>query len=206
MATQNQELQEADGRGQSLKVDTEQQNANGEQGADRTLATSAPVRPAPGASGPFSLMRRFSDDVDRLFNGVWDSDPFRLADWPERLGLDGLGEATFWPEIEVQHVGDKLAIQVDVPGVKKEDISVEVRGNDLCISGERRSESERTEDRYYRSERSYGSFCRTVRLPDGARPDTASATFENGVIKIEMEAAAAQAHGRKIEVREGSAH
>jgi len=206
MATQNQELQQAHSPGQSSKVDTEQQSPNAEQGADRTLATSAPIRPAAGASGPFSLMRRFSDDVDRLFNGAWGADPFRLADWPGRLGLDELGEATFWPEIEVQHVGDKLAVQVDVPGVKKEDISIEVRGNDLCISGERRSESERTEDRHYRTERSYGSFCRTVRLPDGAKPDTASATFENGVVKIEMEAAAAQTHGRKIEVREGSPH
>jgi HSP20 family protein len=199
MATEDQQRQEA-------RTSNPNSNAKTERGLERTVPTSAPVRRAANASGPFSLMRRFSEDVDRLFGGILGSDPFRLGAFAELLGRDGADETTFWPEIEVQHVGDKLAVQVDVPGLKKEEVSVEIRGNDLCISGERRSESERNEDHYYRTERSYGSFCRTVRLPDGAKPDTASATFENGVIKIEMEAPAAQAHGRKIEVREGSPH
>jgi HSP20 family protein len=84
---------------------------------------------------------------------------------------------------------------------------VELRGNDLCISGERKSESEQRQRQYYRSERSYGSFFRSIPLPEGAKPDTASATFENGVLKIEMEATDdGGAQARRIEVREGSPH
>jgi HSP20 family protein len=91
--------------------------------------------------------------------------------------------------------------------LKKADVNVEVRGNDICISGERKSESEQREGQYYRSERSYGSFFRSVPLPEGAKPDTASATFENGVLKIEMEAGEdGGAQPRRIEVREGSPH
>ena len=84
---------------------------------------------------------------------------------------------------------------------------MEVRGNELSISGQRRSQAEQREGRYYRAERSYGNFCRNLRLPDGAKPDTASASFENGVLEIEMEAPGGeQGQSRRIEVREGTLH
>jgi len=147
-------------------------------------------------------MRRFSEDVDRLFGNFFGPSSMRWEDWPSDIAA-----TSFWPVIDVQHAGDKLLIHADVPGLKKEDVSVEVRDHELCISGERRSESERNEGRFYRTERSYGSFCRTVSLPEGAKADTASATFENGVLKIEMEApGGAQGQGRRIEVREGNPH
>lgn len=152
-------------------------------------------------------MRRFSEDMDRLFGDFFRPSPFRWGDWPERMHWpSGFGEATYWPELEVHHTGDKLVVQADVPGLKREDVSVEVRDNELCISGERRSESEHTAGRYYRTERSYGSFSRTIPLPEGAKPDTASATFDNGVLRIEIEAPGGQSHARHIEVREGSTH
>jgi HSP20 family protein len=157
----------------------------------------------PLAASPFLLMRRFSEDIDRLFGSFFEAGPQRWGDWPSDLAT-----STFWPNIEVQHAGDKLLIHADVPGLKKEDLNVEVRDHELCISGERRSESERSGGDFYRTERSYGSFCRTVPLPEGAKPSTASATFENGVLKIEIEApgSGAQAQGRRVEVREGSTH
>jgi HSP20 family protein len=150
-------------------------------------------------------MRRFSEDMDRLFSGFFGRDPFQLADWPAQLA-GPRGDMGVWPEIEVHQEGTKLVIQADVPGLKKDEVSVEARQNELCISGERRNQSERNEGRYYRSERSYGKFCRTIRLPEGAKLDTASATFENGVLKIEIEAPSEQSEARKIEVREGNAH
>lgn len=200
MATQDQQAQENRTQGESS-------SPGQEQSLERTPGASSPVRRGSYATGPFSLMRRFSEDMDRLFSGFFGGDPFRLGDWPEQLaGSGALGDMSLWPELEVHQAGNKLVIQADVPGLKKEDVSVEVRQNELCISGERRDQSERSEGRYYRSERSYGRFCRTIRLPEGAKLDTASATFENGVLKIEIESPSGASEARKIEVREGNAH
>jgi HSP20 family protein len=153
--------------------------------------------------GPFSMMRRLSDDMDRFFGDVFGP---RLFDWGERgegLGWSK-GDSSLWPAIEVNQEGNKLVVQADIPGLKKEDVNVEVRENELCISGERRSEKqdEDKERGYFRSERTYGSFCRTVPLPEGAKPDTATATFEHGVLRVEIEAPGSeQSRGRRIEVR-----
>jgi HSP20 family protein len=191
---------------QEAKSTEPKRNEKGQQGIQRGQQ-SAPMQrssygTSPFSASPFGLMRRFSEDVDRLFGGFFGPSPLWQENWPSDLGATSL-----WPGIDVQHTGDKLLIQADVPGLKKEDVSVEVRDHELCISGERRSESERNEGRFYRTERTYGSFCRTVPLPEGAKPDTASATFENGVLKIEMEAPGGpQGQGRRIEVREGSPH
>jgi HSP20 family protein len=151
-------------------------------------------------------LRRFNEDMDRLFDNFFSPSPLR-GDWLESAGRSSLGTMNFWPEIEVHQAGDKLVVKADVPGLKREDINVELRDNELCISGERRSESEQSEGRYYRTERTYGSFCRVVPLPEGAKPETASASFENGVLKVEIEAPGSeQSGGRRIEVREGHPH
>jgi len=183
----------------------EQTESESKQSLERSSGTFAPVRrgSAGYGVGPFSLMQKFSADMDRLFGDFFGSGLQRrgLA-WPAHAG-----EETFWPELEVRHQGDKLLVNLDVPGLKKDDVHVEVQDGELRISGERRSEAEHTEGRYYRTERSYGSFYRTIPLPEGAKPDTASATFENGVLKIEMEApGGGQRQGRRIEVRETEPH
>jgi HSP20 family protein len=189
---------------QEAKSTEPKRNDKGQQGIQRGQQ-SAPMQRSSYGTSPFLLMHRFSEDVDRLFGSFFGPSPLwqeNWTGWPSDIGVTSL-----WPGIDVQHTGDKLLIQADVPGLKKEDVSVEVRDHELCISGERRSESERNEGRFYRTERTYGSFCRTVPLPEGAKPDTASATFENGVLKIEMEAPGGpQGQGRRIEVREGSPH
>jgi HSP20 family protein len=194
---------------QEAKSSEANRNDKGQRGIQPGQQSAPMQRGSYGASplstSPFSLMRRFSEDVDRLFGNILGSSPLWREDWPG--WSTDLAATSFWPNIDVQHVGDKLLIQADVPGLKKEDVGVEVRDHELCVSGERRSESEHNEGRFYRTERSYGSFCRTVPLPESAKPETASATFENGVLKIEMEApGGGQAQGRRIEVREGSAH
>jgi HSP20 family protein len=196
--------------GQSAQRDPAQTTATqqaGEPNIERRPETSA-ARWTSRGSSPYSLMRRFGEDMDRLFEDFFGPSLFAWRDWPTRLGWPSSGgQATYWPQIEVHHEGNKLIVQADMPGLKKDDVTVEVRDDELCVSGERRSETEKTEGRYYRSERSYGSFCRTIPLPQGAKPDTASATFENGVLRIEMEApGGAEGQTRRIEVREGSTH
>jgi len=149
--------------------------------------------------GPLSLnlMRRLSERMDQFFEDVFGS----------AFGAFGrFEESTWWPQIDVSQQGNKLTVHADLPGLSKDDVKVEIRHNALQISGERRAESERKTGAYYRSERSYGSFLRTIPLPEGSNPDTASAKFENGVLKVEVETPVPQSSARRIEVREGSAH
>lgn len=144
-------------------------------------------------TNPFSLMRRMSEDMDRLFSGFFGSG---LGSWPS-ADLQG----TFWPELEISKQNGKLVISADVPGMRKEDVKVEVRDGELCIYGERQSSQDKNQQGFYRSERSYGSFSRTVPLPEGAKADTASATFRDGVLRIELEAPEPESKTRQIEVR-----
>lgn len=195
----------------STQAPTPARGASGEnpqRGVQRRPAVSPPAPRGGVPTGPFSLMRRFSDDMDRLFSSFFGPNPFR-TDWAEALAgpVRELAETAGWPEIEVKHDGNKLTVMADLPGLKKEDVRVEVLEGELRISGERRSESERNEGGYYHTERVYGSFRRSIPLPEGAQPDTASATFDNGVLKIEMDAPSGKAQSaRRIEVREGNPH
>lgn len=184
------------------------QQTQGEPAAlERSQSGSLPTRPERfGTTGPFSLMRRFSEDMDRLFDSVFGSRGSRLAAWDDRFPSLG-SQASWWPNIEVFERGNKLVIRADLPGLSKEDVTVEAVDDELRISGERKQESEREEGRSYVQERSYGRFYRSIALPEGAKLDSASATFENGVLTVEVEAPSAkQGRGRRIDVREGSPH
>jgi HSP20 family protein len=177
------------------------------QALERTPMTSAALQRGSDRSDPFAVMRRFGEDMNRFFNDFFGSTVPRWGGWPEALAWGGMGEQTFWPNLEVHHRGNKLIIRADLPGLQRDDVVIEVWDHELSISGERHGESEGQQGRYYRAERSFGRFCRVVALPEGAKPDTASATFENGVLQIEMEAPGwGTSQGRRIEVREGSPH
>jgi HSP20 family protein len=80
----------------------------------------------------------------------------------------------------------QVRIRAEMPGMNEHDITVEIQGNDLLISGERRDEREVKEENLYRSERSYGKFMRRISLPAGADTEQANATFKNGMLEIDM--------------------
>jgi HSP20 family protein len=89
--------------------------------------------------------------------------------------------------------------------MKKDDVSIDVTDNDITISGERRQEQESERGGIYRSERSYGSFRRTIPLPEGAIADQAKATFKDGVLEVRMPAPPEQVtRGRRLEINEGT--
>jgi HSP20 family protein len=155
-------------------------------------------------TGPFTLMRRISEEMDRLFESFGMGRNFLPDDMTQARGAGGQGAASLWsPHLEVCERGGKLLIQVDLPGVKREDVNVQLEPDAVVIQGQRTQESERNERGYYHSERSYGSFYRAVPLPDGIDIDQANATFRNGVLEIEMPLPQQQQRGRRLEVRDG---
>ena len=156
---------------------------------------------------PFTFMRRFSEDMDRLFED-FGFGPGLLAPSFER-SLDQLGTlttATWAPQAEVLERDNQLIIRTDLPGMTKDDINVDINDNSVVIRGERKSEHEEDEEGYYRSERSYGSFYRRIPLPGRAKAGEASADFRNGVLEITMPTSkTSEEKHRQIEINGESA-
>ena len=170
-----------------------------EQGRDIGKSSSGIIRQrdtAPvysGVSSPFTLMRRMSEDMDRLFEqfGFGRSLAPRLSLFDDELwsGPGLPAAASRWsPQVETFRRGDNLVIRADIPGVRKEDVKLEVENDVLTISGERREEHEEKQDNYYRSERSYGQFSRSIPLPEGVNTEKCSATFNDGVLEVTLPA------------------
>jgi HSP20 family protein len=161
---------------------------------------------------PFSLLRQMGDEMDRLFSDFFDWSGFGgRQGWRSGLAPRGFfgsslgreGRGLWSPAVEVFERGDQLVIRADLPGLKREDVQVEVQDNALVLSGERRSEHEENQQGLYRSERSYGSFCRTIPLPEGVSPDDVRGSFKDGVLEITMPKPKQQQRGRRIELQEG---
>ena len=134
-------------------------------------------------------------------------DPFAILDafWPSlRWPSLEIGETRAWsPTIEVFEKDNRLVTKVDLPGLKKEDVKVEVTDSRLTISGERKREVEEKKKDVYRSEREYGSFYRAVPLPEGVKLEDVKATFADGVLEVSVPLPArADVRVRKVEIQE----
>jgi HSP20 family protein len=90
------------------------------------------------------------------------------------------------PAVDVFEKEDKFVVKAELPGMKEEDIHVSVVGDTLSIKGEKKTETEVKEEDYYRSERSYGSFYRSIPLPSNVDADKIKASFEDGVLEVAL--------------------
>ena len=170
-----------------------------EQKAQRTTALVPRERWTPVGSplSPVALMRRFAEEMDRLFGDF----RFGALSLLPRFELPWKSSEGGWlPSLEVAERGGKLVVRADVPGVTKDDVKVQVRDDVLCIEGERRQEREEKRKGLYRSERTYGRFCREVPLPEGIDPEQVKATFKNGVLEVTMPAPPRAAKGRRVPI------
>ena len=155
------------------------------------------------ASTPFSFMRRFATEMERLF------EEFEGFRFPSLFGREFFPftrefEHVGWvPEIEVLRKNGEFIVRADLPGMKKENVKVEITENLLTISGERKEEKEEKREGYYRSERNYGTFYRQIPLPEGAKTDTAKAEFKDGVLEILMQAPKQEPQPRRLEIKQG---
>jgi HSP20 family protein len=120
------------------------------------------------------LFDQLRDEMDRMFEAA-PTPRFGLAPWREMA---------FVPALEIEEKDNKLFVKADLPGLKKEDVKVEVAVEGLTIMGERKETKEEKKEGYFRTERTYGSFERFVPLPDGALLDKAAAEFKDGVLTV----------------------
>jgi HSP20 family protein len=166
------------------------------------------AREDPFSASPFALMRRVAKDMDRMFEslgfGRGRFAPRLWSDVPERFGEPEL--AVWAPEIEVFDREGEFVVRADLPGLKKEDVRVEVTENALILEGERRKEHEERREGFYRSERSYGRFSRAVPLPEGVDTENVEAEFKDGVLEVRLPAPKHQPQQRRqIEIRSAEA-
>jgi HSP20 family protein len=140
------------------------------------------LRKPAAARDPFALLRYTLPELDRLFDeAAW---PFFKA---PAFGAKTIADTTSWiPGIDVYEKDNRLVTKIDLPGMKKEDVKVEVADGQLVISGDRKRENEEKTNDFYRCERAYGSFYRMVPLPEGVKLEDVKAVFAEGVLEISV--------------------
>ena len=121
---------------------------------------------------PFRELTALQSEVSRLFS---------------RVGAADVAERQSWtPSIDVIETDDAIKLKAELAGMDPANISIEVQDNVLTVSGERRFEEEVKEDKYYRIERRYGSFSRSIALPQTIDEDNIKATYESGVLEVSV--------------------
>jgi HSP20 family protein len=125
---------------------------------------------------PFYSLHR---EIDRLFDEFTGFGLTRFGEFEDRFGA-------FNPRVDVTETDKEIKVAAELPGLDEKDIEVLLSGNLLTISGEKKAEQEEKRENYYRMERSYGSFQRSVQLPAEVDEDKIEATFKKGVLTISL--------------------
>lgn len=195
---QQEDRQERGGRNSSQGLQRSQHR--GEQGLDRWGGF-----PERFSAGPFEFMRRVGDEMDRVFDRVFDDFGLgRRSSTPRSLfSASPITRESLWaPRIEAFQKEDKFIVRAELPGLKKEDVDLNITDDVITIQGQRRHEHEEQREGFFHSERSYGSFYRAIPLPEGVLTDTADASFKDGVLEIKMQAPPNEvSRGRKLEIK-----
>jgi HSP20 family protein len=145
---------------------------------------------------PLNLLRQITSEFDRMFEEPWGF---------VRLPTTTIETANWAPKVDIVTKDNKLVTRIDLPGMKKEDVNVEVAEGVLTLSGERKKEFKEEKDNYFREEREYGSFCRRVPLPKGVKPEDVKASFTNGVLEVVVPLpVAAETAAKKIAITDGT--
>jgi HSP20 family protein len=177
---------------------TQSSKGNEQQGQQAQSITRGSGEPSPTRRGfgswlspahffrtdPMSLIRRMTEEFDRM----WDQDR-------ESSGR------TWAPAVEVQQRDNELVVQAELPGLKPEDVKLEIGEDSLVIQGESKSEQEQTKGGMRMSERRYGSFYRSIPLPEGAKVEEAKAQFKNGVLEITVPTEEPRSNRRQIPIQ-----
>jgi HSP20 family protein len=206
------------GNGSARKgTPTELETTERTEGRPSTQAPRALATASPWLGDPFAVMHRFAEEMERVFEGFGIGHGSMMPWSPSRRPAPAPGPASApapvprgegfdlagWsPQIEVFERGDRMVVRADLPGLTKDDVQVEITKEAVSIRGERRQEHEERREGYYHTERSYGSFYRTIPLPEGAEIDQADASFRDGVLEMTVPVPRREAsRGRRLEVK-----
>jgi HSP20 family protein len=137
---------------------------------------------------PARELGSIQNEVNRLFNTFFDA-PVQA------------GERRWVPAMDLVEDDGRYVLRADLPGLRPEDVKIEVEDGVLTVSGERKSEQTERNEGYRRVERAYGAFSRTLTLPEGVDPEQVEARFEHGVLEVRIpKPAARQPHRVSIAV------
>ena len=144
-------------------------------------------------SEPFGVLRR---EIDRLFDNFthgFMTEPFRMME--ERM-------RPFSPCVDVKETEKDITVTAELPGMDEKDIELSITDDHLMIRGEKKEEKEEKKKGYYRLERSFGEFSRSIPLPAGVDKDKATAAFKKGILNISIpKTKEAQAAAKKIPIK-----
>jgi len=125
---------------------------------------------------PFRELGTLQSEMNRLFNSVFDSP-----------GQGNGGTLRRWmPAMDLLETEDHFVLRADLPGMDEDDVKIELEDTTLTVTGERKAEHESNGEGYYRVERAFGSFSRTLTLPQGVDPEAVAASFDRGVLEIRI--------------------
>jgi HSP20 family protein len=128
---------------------------------------------------PLRELSSLQNEMNRLFNTVFDA--------PPAGGGNGGGQARRWvPAMDLLETADHFVLRADLPGLRQEDVAIELEDNVLTVSGERKAEHEERQEGYYRVERAFGGFSRSLTLPKGIDAGAVTAEFDNGVLEVRI--------------------
>jgi len=126
---------------------------------------------------PSRELNSLQTEMNRLFNGFFG----------DTAASPDAGALRRWaPAMDLVETDDHFVLRADLPGLEQDDVSIEVQGNVLTLSGERRSEHENSREGYHRVERAYGHFARALTLPEGVDSDAIEASFDRGVLEVRI--------------------
>ncbi|MDD4955104.1 MAG: Hsp20/alpha crystallin family protein [Candidatus Omnitrophica bacterium] len=147
---------------------------------------------------PLAEMEKMRQKIDKMFR-----DNFKKAAKEEKMMMRKESEV-FEPALIIKETKDNYIINLDLPGMNREDINIELKDHFLTISGERKSEMKKENEKIIEEEKSFGYFSRTITLPQDVKASQISAEYKNGVLKISMprmESAKKEEPGVKIQVK-----
>jgi HSP20 family protein len=121
---------------------------------------------------PFREAAALHNEMNRFMNSLWEGDGQTTRSWV--------------PAVDVWETDSELVYAFDLPGIPEDKIAVEYEDGAVTVTAEREREQELSEDRFYRFERRYGTFARTIALPQGVTEDAIRADYENGVLELHV--------------------